>query len=478
MYCRQCGYNNDQYSKLCHRCGSVLREAEEHYDNNPKEEQSAQEEGVLKYARKGDDLITLLKMPFRQLERVTENHRRRWPILIITASVIVICLVVWLTVLGTNACREEEAIIYGNTPSNTAFNALAAADDNYIYYTCPFGENPGLYRMSVSTGEILKISYHCLESLSVVDGWVYGMDTDGTVMRISYDGLSSQQVIEETRVKHPVVVGNYLYYIGKACRLCRADLTTLTKRSLAKTQPLTEAAVSEFVIYEDIIYFIEMSADDYDRLFTVSTEVTPPSYKDENGKTVQPESYTVSELVTPDGADIPNNPGCIRRMTPDGENESELLGSPVLNLTAGNGYLFFQTETTVVISATDIDPNAPADMPYELPAKKAWRLSLETLKYSTLLDAGIADSPMTPTDDGWVYYIAADGNLERVALKGGERVNVLTYKQDTDRFSLCAGRMYVMTDNETRLISMLPDGTGHIDLCEKLPEIGTDSVEE
>lgn len=471
MYCRQCGYNNDQYSKLCHRCGSVLREAEEHYDL-PQKEQSSEEQGVLKYARKGDDLVSLLKAPFRQLARVTENHRRRWPILITIVSVIVICVAVWLIVLSSNACHEAEVTVYGNTPANTAFNALAAADDDYIYYTCPFGENPGLYRLSISTGEILKISYHCLESLSVVDGWVYGVGiNDGTVVRVSYDGLSSQTVIEETNVKHPVVVGDHLYYIGMGCRLYRADISTLSRRSLARTEQLTDTLVSEFVIYEDFIYFIEMTAEDYEQLFTVTSTITPPPYEDENGKKVEPEPYTVSELVVPEGADVPNNAGCIRRMSLDGRNESEILGTPVLNLTAGSGYLFFQTNTAIVISATDIDPNAPADMPYELPAKKSWRLSLETLKYSTLLDANIADSPLMPTDDGWVYYIATDGNLERVSLKGGERYNVLTYKQDTDRFCICGGRMFVMTDDETRMISMLPDGTDHVDLCERIPEV-------
>jgi len=478
MYCRQCGYNNDQYSKLCHRCGSVLREAEDHYEAPEKTADETEQSGVLKYARKGEDLLSQLKAPFRQLERVTENHRKRWPILITIASVIAICIVVWLIVLSSNACNEVEEIIYGNTPANNIQNSIAAADDNYIYYTCPFGENPGLYRLSISTGENLKISYHRLESLSVVDGWVYGIDPDGTVLRISSDGLASQQVIEEKYVKQPIVVGDYLYYISGDCCIYRANVNTITKRSFARPVQLSETMTTQFCIFEDIIYFLELTEEDYSRIFTVSTVVTPEPVTDSEGKKVELDPYTITEVVPPEnGADIPECSGCIRRMTLDGENESELLATPVMRLTAGSGYLFFQTETTAIISATDIDPNAPADMDYEIPAKKCWRLNLETLKYSTLLEANTADSPMTPTSDGWVYYIGVDGNLERTDFSGSDRHNVLTYEQDTDRIAICGGFVFVLTDGETRMIRMLPDGTEHLLLCEAIPEVTQSQTE-
>lgn len=474
MYCRQCGYNNDPYSKLCHRCGSVLREAEEHYDASLSAE-AEQQSGTLKYARKGDDLSSFLKSPFRQLARVTENHRRRWPILITVISAVIICAVVWLAVLFSNACHETAAVVYGNSTANIAMGGIAASDDYYIFYTCPFGENPGLYRRSVSTGEILKISYHCLSSISVVDRWIYGIDTDGSVIRISYDGLTSQKVIDEVNVAQPVVVGSYIYYIGHGAGLYRADLTTLTKRRLARAELITSTKVSEFAIYDDIIYFIEMTEGDYAALFTVTHTITPPPTKDENGNDIEQEPYTTSELVEPNGAEVVENAGCIRCMTLDGENEHEILGMPVLHLSAGNGYLFFQSEEGIIVSATDIDPNAPSDMDYELPAKRSWMLNLETLKYSTLLETGVADSILLPADDGWVYYITAEGDLERISLSDGERRNVLTYQQSTDSFALAGERLFIMTDAQSLLITMLSDGSERQELCQRLDGLDTAS---
>jgi len=446
MYCRQCGFNNDQYSKLCHRCGSVLRDIEDHYDTDTRSDREEQE-GVLKYARKGDDFISLIKAPFRQLERVTENHRRRFPILITIGLVIAICVAVWLIVLGTNACREEEELVYGNTSANIAHESLSAADESYVYYSCLFGENPGLYRLSLSAEEVLKISYHCMSSLSVSDGWIYGMDiTDGTYIRVSSDGLRSQRVLAETHVRQPMVIGNYIYYIGGDCHLYRASLYTLTRRNYARASMVTDTMMTEYCVYNDVIYFIELTQEDYEKAFTVYRTVTPEPIKDAEGNKVELEPYTVSELVPPVSAtDIPEVFGCIRQMTLQGDEEIELLGTPVMRLTAGGGFLFFQSETTAVISATDIDPNAPADMDYEFPSKKCWRLNLEDLKYSTLLEANIADSAMIPTDDGWVYYINVDGDLEKIAFSGGERYSVLTYEQNIDRFCFAGGYVFVLS---------------------------------
>ncbi len=484
MYCRQCGYNNDQYSKLCHRCGSVLRDAEEQYTESAAEAAELQP-GALKYARQEEDFLTRLKAPFRQLERATENHRRRWPLLIISASVIVICLAVWLSVLGTNACREEEELIYGADTANAALGGLAAYDSEFIYYSCPFGENPGLYRLAISTGEVLKISYHCLDSLSAVDGWIYGIDKAGTVLRISSDGLQSQQVIAETPVKSPVAVGRYLYFIAADCRLMRADLDTISRRSLARCELLTRRRVSEFIVTDGRVYFIELSEEDYNRLFTVTTTVTPEPITDAEGNEIKQEPYTVSELVVPSASDLPENPGNIWYCTLDGEEETELLATPVLRLTSGSGFLYFQTQTYRVISATDIDPNAPADMTYDLPVKKSWQLNLETLRYSTLLDAGVADSALTPTADGFIYYISPDENLERTDLSGDSRSNVLTYEQNTDTIAVCGEYIFVMCDNSTRMIRMRTDGTDHTLLCEVVPEVaaqegqtGTDEGQE
>ena len=479
MYCRQCGYNNDQYSKLCHRCGSVMRDAEEHYDTGADLANESEQTGALKYVKKGEDIISKIKAPFRQLERVTENHRRRWPAIIITASVVLICLIVWLAVLGTKACQEVDEVIYGNTCANNVQCSLSAADEQFVYYSCPFGENPGLYRLSTSTGENLKISYHCLTDLSAVDGWIYGLDPTGVFIRVRSDGLVAQQVMEETHIKQPIVIGDYVYYISSNCCLYRAGLDTLTRRSMAKPQLLTNTMMSQFCIYNDVIYFLELTAEDYELTFTKHTLVTPEPIKDANGKKVQPDPYTVSELVPPTiASDIPVISGCIRQMTLDGENEAELLGTPVMRLTAGGGYLFFQTETTAVISATDIDPNAPPDMDYEFPSQKCWKLNLENLKYSTLLEANIADSPMLPTDDGWVYYITVDGNLERTGFSGGERFSILTYEQNVDRFSLSGGYMFVMTNGETCMIRMLPDGTEHVELCTAVPEVESEKQSE
>ena len=481
MYCRQCGYNNDQYSKLCHRCGSVLREAEDLYDKEQEiEENELQQEGVLKYARKSEDLISQIKAPFRRLERATRNEKKQMLGIVIIAAA-VLCAAVWLTVAGTKACSVVPETVYGNQNANIAQQAIAASDGEFVYYSCPFGTNPGLYRRSIATGEELKISYMCLDNLSVVNDWVYGTDTEGRVVRISSDGITLQQVIDDTWVKGLTVVDNYIYYIGWGGYIYRADTETITRRHFADIKRLTELRAAEFIIHNDVIYYIELTDDAYNNIFAKNANylsvVDAPEGSRFDFYSGQPDIF---------GANIVEACGCIRRMLMDGSEDTEILGTPVMRLTGADDYLYFQSETTITVSYTDVPPeDADEDEEYvpivvtkQLDTTKCWRLELNRLKYSTMLDPHIADSHMTPAADGWFYYVNIDGNLERTDSNGGERYDVLTYQQYVDRFSVIDRWIYCLTDGGSRVVRINAENGSVEILCERLEEIEAQSGQE
>ena len=450
MYCRQCGFNNDKYSKMCKRCGSDLRRPVEEYTPGPSEP------GKLRFAPKEESLADMFKRRFRRLERVALDRSNRKP-MIIAAVCVVLLLTALIAVPRIRACMIVEPDTYGSTAGNTATGNPAAIDGDFLYCSQPVGDNPGLYRMKMSTGELLKISWHTMSQMSWYDGWLYGVNEDGLFMRISSDGMREQQVLPEDNISHISIFNGSVYYLDPYGSMLRASLDEVDDNTPAQPQIISDAQACEMLLFDGMIYYIQQTGYCYEPGVPMD-DVLDPDYEPGKiswitGKEIPPKYKVVAAR-----AEKPM--GHIYRMMPDGTGAELLVDEEVCNLSAHGDYLYYMTQTAHEVSAAEFDPNAPANITIRGSSCQFWRFNLVTMKYTRFLDEGTSRSPLNVTDQA-ICFVSVNGDLETCPVTGGDHVLLPTEAQNVESFAVLNGTAYFSADGGTRV--------GWIKLGEKVP---------
>lgn len=448
MYCRQCGFNNDKYSKMCKRCGSDLTRPTEEYTPEPSEP------GKLRFAPKQESLADRFKRRFRRLERAALDKSHRKPF-IIAAVCIVTALVALIAVPRVVSCLTVLPDTYGDTPGNTATFGAAAVNDDFLYCSQPVGDNPGLYRIKLSTGEPLKISWHILEQVSWYDGWLYGVDENGRLIRMSHDGLEEQLVIDELNVSYVSLFNGYVYYIGGQGAVYRADLSQITADTPAQPQLMQDTMVSEMIIFDGMIYYIEYTGMGYEPGVPIDSVIDPEW---EPGVI----SWITGRETEPDykvDAGVPEKPmGNVCRMQPDGSGQEVVISGKLCNLSAHGEYLYYMTQTETEVSASQFDHGAPASIMITASSCQFWRFNLVTSKYTRFLDEGTSRSALNVTDDG-ICFVSVNGDLETCPTTGGDHVLLPTEAVDVRLFAVVDGVVYYTSNDGARVGWINIDGS-------------------
>ncbi len=452
MYCRQCGFNNDKYSKMCKRCGSDLTRPTEEYTPAPSEP------GKLRFAPQKESFAAKFKRRFRRLERAALAKKRRVP-LIISAACLVLGISALIALPHIKACLEVVPDTYGNTPGNVATHGAAAVEGDYLYCSQPVGDNPGLYRYRISTGELLKINWHTLTQVSCYEGWVYGVDENGQLVRVSGDGLEVQRVLDELNVRYVNFYNGYIYYLGSTGAIMRADLSLVEAYQTAPAETVKDERACELLLFDGMIYYIAQTGTVYEP-DTPMDSVIDPEY--EPGRI----SWITGKEIPPDyrvdagAADRPA--GHVYRMKPDGTEAERLVDEQVCNLSAYGDYLYYMTQTVNEVSASEYDPKAPASIIIRASSCQFWRYNLVSMKYTRFLDEGTARSALNVTDSG-ICFVSVDGDLETCPLGGGDHSLLATEAQEIETLAVYGGTAYYTADGGTKV--------GWITLGERVPTI-------
>ncbi len=450
MYCRQCGFNNDKYSKMCKRCGSDLTRPTGEYTPEPSEP------GKLRFAPKKEDFSEMIKRRFRRLERVALDRSNRKP-MIIAAVCVVLLLTALIALPKIKACLTDVPDTYGDTTGNVATGSPVAVNGDFLYCSQPVGDNPGLYRMKMSTGELLKISWHTLSRMCWYDGWLYGVNEDGLFVRFSGDGLIEQQVLAEDNLRFISLFNGCVYYIDPYGTMLRASLDEVDDHNVAEPQIVSDAEACEMLIFDGMIYYIQQTGFCYEPGVPMDS-ILDPDY--EPGKI----SWITGKEIPPkyrvDAARMDKPVGHIYRMKPDGTGAELLVDEEVCNLSAHGDYLYYMTQTTHEVPADEFDPNAPASIIIRGSSSQFWRFNLITMKYTRFLDEGTARSALNVTDQA-ICFVSVQGDLETCPVTGGDHALLPTGAQEVERFAVHNGTAYFTADNGTRV--------GWIKLGEKVP---------
>ncbi|MBQ4312841.1 MAG: DUF5050 domain-containing protein [Clostridia bacterium] len=455
MYCRQCGYNNDKYSKMCKRCGSLLRSGENQSADSSREGSGEQENQGLKYARKRETPIEWLKSHFRRMERAT-GGRKRIIIMVIVAAAVALCIAGALVIGHLREANEEPVVIYGNVSGNIANGGVAVSDDKWIFYSLPDGDNPGLYRISRETGDELKVSYICLTQMSLVGDWLYGVDESGVLMRISTDGIVSEEVISDDVVRYANVVNDTLYYIGMDDMIYRASLGGLSRRGYIVPERIIDTPAASLYTYGGYLYYLTLD----------TTTLTPGSILEDVEEHSIYDTYGEEPprnvLLTTSGSDVAV--GSVHRCAPDGSGDVALSEGVMCSMTVQGDYIYCQSEIEMIISATDVAPKAPKDMTLIKTGTQCWRINLITRRQTKYMESGIVASPINASDEA-IYFIGMDGNLMTADLSGENARVVLTDFGAVESFSIAGDWIYYTSDGGTSVGRVKTDGSEKEMLC-------------
>ena len=467
MYCRQCGFNNDKYSKMCKRCGSDLTRPVEEY--TPR----TAEEGELRFAQKQETVVDWFKSRFRRLERAALDRSHLKPF-IIAAVTVVLAAAAMIIIPRVKACMTVVPDTYGDTACNTATLSASAVNGDYLYCSQPVGDNPGLYRIRLSTGEQLKISWHTLKQVSWYEGWLYGVDENGAFIRISHDGLSEQRVLDELNVRYASLFNNHVYYIAADGTVWRADVSAVTDETTAQPELLLDERVSEMIIFDGVIYYILNEVTGYEPGVPMDSVIDPEYVPGKiswiTGREIPP-AYRVD-------AAQPSQPlGSIYRMQPNGtaldvgadaSGQScrvPFISGRLCNLSGYGEYLYYMTQTEIEVSASQYDPGAPGTIMITASSCQFWRFNLVTMKYTRFLDEGTSRSALNVTDGG-ICFVSVHGDLETCSTDGGETSLLPTDAVDVENFAVADGVVYYTSDSGARVGWIKMDGSGAVALWE------------
>ena len=529
MYCRQCGYNNDNYSRMCKRCGSNLREQDEFDDflTEP-EDDSFEREGGLRLAPRKEKFSVKLKKRFGKLRRASEKYTSKTSV-IAAAIVILAVIAAFIIISAARSCSTETVAEYANDCSNIMYNCFAVNDDVSVYYSVPYGSNTGLYRRTIASGQDLKITYHALTCMSLKDGWIYGIDSGGEPLRISKDGTVTQYICDDSPVSYLSVVDNYCYFISSDHLMYRACLDALDAGEEPVLECLSDQTAGSMLLGNDRIYFTTLTLFDigYDSSAqqqapvgetpsgssagseagneasqiitpesTASTTTQPvPSTTHEDGvqditseemQEVMTPSYTpvLTPVVGVTGAPM----GALCSMNFDGSDEQCLLDAGLYSISLHGDYIYFLTESTKTVSYSDIHPEVTETTKTSKTRKKkkttttepppknidvqcihSWRYSLRTNSYAAFLADDQAASPIYVTT-GAIYYISPKGDLMTASLAGMDERLIPTGLQQVDTLFVLNDYVYFTSDSESFYGRIQKDGV-HVESLSERGEI-------
>lgn len=466
MYCRQCGFNNDNYTKICRRCGSSLADE----PVAPKAPEPAAP-GELRYASKSESFKEWLMIPFEKLNRARPDSTRRKAVYIAIIAVFA-ALIINIGVNIIRACTTvEEEDSYGNSGMNIVHETVACTDGEYVYYLVTSGDNTGIFREPVGGGEILKLTYLKLDTLSVYEGWLYGIDPFGIPYRVPCGGGAFEQ-LNNIAVSHLQIFNHHIYFTNQYSELMRIAIDTLGTADVSVAERITDRYVSSFLIDDAVVYFIEdpepvkrpsthipvsgsdiaSSSDVPDTVVSTSDGgLAPIPDAERTPETEKREWRIIKQWTDEDGAiqyivsDYPETPaGPIWRMTPDGSDAEQLTYDDCSNICVWDGFLYYTTEKLTTVSASDVDHTAPKDILINRQVLQCWKLDLHTLKYSRFLDEGMTASSMLPCDTGF-YFLSGEGNMLYYDNKTEAVSTVLTYIDPVRRVSFCGDWIYFVS---------------------------------
>ena len=133
----------------------------------------------------------------------------------------------------------------GNTYGNLANTGFALSEDSYIYFISP----TGIYRDPEGGGEIRQIAEAGGSYLNYGSGWLYYIDGNGYIQKVTIDGKTGWQLGEQTAA-YLALAGNWLYYVEaeESSRLYRLRVDGTGR------EQLTDYPVLEVCPYEGWLY--------------------------------------------------------------------------------------------------------------------------------------------------------------------------------------------------------------------------------
>lgn len=133
----------------------------------------------------------------------------------------------------------------GNTYGNLANAGFALTEEDYIFYISP----TGIYRDSVSGGQLRQITEAGGSYLNFGSGWLYYLDGDGYIQKVTIDGKTGWQLCEQTAA-YLALAGNWLYYVEaeESARLYRLRVDGTGR------EQLTDYPILEICPYEGWLY--------------------------------------------------------------------------------------------------------------------------------------------------------------------------------------------------------------------------------
>ena len=459
MYCRQCGYNNDNYTKICKRCGSMLNESPDEYRVPPSD--PGNRVGGLRFAPKKEKLSERISRNFSRLRRVSERRLNKWTV-VIAAAVMVLCVAALVIILDIRYKNSITPVQYANDSCNIMQDCFAAQNDEFLFFSSPYGSNPGLYRETLLTGQRLKIAYRTLSCISVQDGWIYGLDEHGSPLRISVDGTVTQYITDDAPLSYFTVTDSYCYYIDADHYMYRIKLDFPEDDEAAGGHEAMNRARPEQICGDRVGCMLLSS----DRIFYTTLTM----HESAHTENISGGDIRLEPLCSSTGYPV----GQLWSIALDGTDAAPILEESVFSMSTKGSYIYFFTESTETVSYTDIYPPSTETTKKTKKTKKkttttepppknidvirlhSWRYSMRTGGYASFLADDHSISPIYISGDS-IYYISKDGNLMTASLSGLDEELIPTDTQKIDHVFELGGYVY-FSSSEDELYARIKHG--------------------
>lgn len=474
MFCKQCGYNNDNYASMCKRCGSSLREAD-NYDKDESQDITPPS-GGLRFVKKRENPLESAKKRFKKLEYAEHDTRRRMILIIIGASIL-LGLMMYGMVSCTRACfAPEPEIVYGSSGGNIANFAIAAQDGEYVYYSLPFGANPGLYRAPLQGGDPVKLSYRKLSQMAVSGDWLYGVDADdGCFYRMNKNGTDAQNVLGDAQPLWVNIADNTVYYIDARDGLIyRASVGGLGSGKTARAELIYPHPAASLSVWEDCIYFVAVN-EDY--VWGGSPDDEDVSGSDVSGSDVsgsdapQQDSFLPEEALYYEisGSDIRTlrRFGTLTRAELDGDNPEPLCDDIAADVSRYGEYLYYASPATAMVSTGDFSLVTGKSIDEEVDCLAYRRINLKTLRREPFLSANMSRSPLNVTATK-VYFVGSEGTLERTGFSGSVHEVLPVPQRDVMLVCVAGDWVYYIADSGDTLGIIKSDGSSPRTLAQRI----------
>ena len=466
MFCKQCGYNNDKYASVCRRCGSVLRDIGNYKagsvdstdDENDISDDGSGGNGDLRYARRKEPFLTMVKKRFKKLDHASEDTKKKM-IIGILAGTLVVCLAAVGIKEWVQSCNPYISYSYGADSAEIANDTCAVMDGKgeWIYFTKLYGDNPGLFRVSPKGGEEYKLSYRGMTQLLVFEDWVYGTDvSDGLLWRVPATGGPAQQVTDD-KVDDVNIVNGMVYYIGSDEYVWRGSLKDVSDDTTIDAKCICEKRATCLTVYEDTVYFIERPKP------VVTTTTLPPEVSSSSSLPF----FGADESTKLKSPFDDQEYGKIISANLDGSEMKAVGSDKAAFMTVKSGYLYYAVEATVKkkTGKKDLITGEPEVVDYA--ALQMRRRLIEGGNTVNFGDpetfAGFIDVDKTSA----IYFVSTDGVLMKCGDKGEEVDYIYTGMSGITSAQVVGKWIYFWTEENTKFCRV-PTGGGNVEIiCEK-----------